>query len=186
MAASKPEVLISQLLDKIATKFQILHSSFRTHDMMSVALQRILHDVTICPKSTMAADKPEKPVYRVYTRYRFEIPTSGSDIAATRVKKLLSQRCAVVWAINLLDERPFGDGDRQTVGRKTTGRYFRTIGRQPKNTIGRQIVIHISLLGGRHPQHVDIHFTRIDRLSSEVVACRPVRGVCTQRQCCRR
>ena len=69
MSAAKSEVLISLVLDKIVTKFQMLQSSFRTR--MSLALLRILHNVPGYPKSKMAADKPEKAIYRVYFKISF-------------------------------------------------------------------------------------------------------------------
>jgi len=45
MAASKPEILLSQLPDEIETKFQRLNLLFRA-----------------CGKTNMVASKPEKPV----------------------------------------------------------------------------------------------------------------------------
>ena len=57
MAACIPEVLISKLVDKIATPFQRLTPHFGVRN--SMALFRIRSDVTGSPKSKMAAVKPE-------------------------------------------------------------------------------------------------------------------------------
>ena len=51
---SKPEVLISWVLDTIATKFQMLQSVSETR--MSVVLLQVQHDVARRWKSKMAAD----------------------------------------------------------------------------------------------------------------------------------
>ena len=58
MAAAKPEVLISQFLGKVETKFQLLHPPL-SGSSFSVELLSILWDETGSQKSKMAAVKPE-------------------------------------------------------------------------------------------------------------------------------
>ena len=58
MAAAKPELLISPLLDKIGTPFQRLTPHFRGSGIQ-MALFRIRSDVIGSRKSKMAAVKPE-------------------------------------------------------------------------------------------------------------------------------
>ena len=59
----KPKVLIYQLLDKIATKFQRIPTLSVSNN--SAAVLPILHDVTGSQKFKMAADKPEIVIYRL-------------------------------------------------------------------------------------------------------------------------
>ncbi len=62
MAAFKPELLISQLPDKIAAKFQQLHALIFSGTASPTAFRSLLRDVTGSRDSKMAASKPEVSV----------------------------------------------------------------------------------------------------------------------------
>src|SRR5208282_5890424 len=106
MATVKPEVLISQPLDKIATPFQRLtHFSRSTN---SAALLRILPDATGSRILKMAATKPEVLISQPLDK----IATSGLTAAILYIRLPVTSISIRSSAIDFLDPENGGGGSR--------------------------------------------------------------------------
>ena len=103
MAAAKPEVLIYLVPDKIATKFQMLQSSFRIQNVISIIADTA--HVIGCPKSKTAADKPEKDnISGIFQDIvlKFQHPVTLVSIRSTAIELLVLETINLVVGISFL------------------------------------------------------------------------------------
>ena len=91
---------------KIVTNFQMLQSSFRTQNVIGIIVDTAqVHNVTGCPKSKMAADKPEKNnISGIFQDIilKFQHPVTSVSIRSSAIAFLVLETINLVVGISFL------------------------------------------------------------------------------------